>query len=138
MQKKIVARITRHPVDADRMACLKAVFGDDVRVVTEDIRYGEDPVGAVKALIEHLQADGDRVVAVEATAPFPVLSRLVNAQRELGVALIRAQFARDEGGRAIVAGKDEGGRDILAFSHYEEIEKIELLTRRLGPPPEEK
>jgi hypothetical protein len=32
---------------------------------------------------------------------------------------------------AIVVGKDEGGRDLLKFSHYEVLEKIEFKTRPL-------
>ena len=52
-------------------------------------------------------------------------------RRDLGIVLIRAQFQRDGSGRAIVVGKDEGGRDLLKFSHYEELVKIEFETRRL-------
>lgn len=133
MAKSIVVRITRHPMDEDRAAYLRDVYGDVVAVVTEDIRYGDDPVAEVRALIERVEADHDgKVVAVEAQAPFPVLMRLVDqARRQLGVALIRAQFARDEGGRAIVVGQDESGRDLLKFSHYEELERIEFQVRRL-------
>ena len=127
-----VIRITRHAVDLDRVNFLKGVYGEDVRVITEDIPYGEDPVASVKALIERHKTDGNLVVAVEATAPFPVLMKLVERRRELEVALIRTQFARDEGGRVIVSGKEEGtGRDLFKFGYYEELEKIEFLTRRL-------
>lgn len=129
----IIIRITRHELDADREQFLKAVYGSDVRVVTDDIPYGDDPVAAVKALIERTETDGDKVVAVEAQAPFPALMKLVDRRRDLGVALIRAQFERDGGGRAIVVGKDDKGRDLLKFSHYEELERIEFQTRRLEP-----
>lgn len=125
----IVLRITRHPLDTDREAFLKAVYGDDVRVVTEDIPYGDDGVAAVKALIERV----GNVVAVEAQAPFPVLMKLVDRRRDLGVALIRAQFERDAGGRAVVVGKDDKGRDLLKFSHYEELLRIEFETKPLQP-----
>ncbi len=128
---KKILRITRHPVDAARETFLRDVFGDDLVVVTEDIRYGDDPVAAVKALIESFEADGSKVVAVEAQAPFPVLIKLVDHRRDIGAPLIRAQFERDEGGRAIVTGQDERGRDLLKFSHYEELERIEFQTRRL-------
>ena len=130
---KIVVRITRHPLDADRLAFLKCVFGDELEVVTKDIPYGDDPVAAVRSLIEHYETDGSKVVAVEAQAPFPALIKLVDNRRNLGVALIRAQFERDGSGRAIVVGKDESGRDLLKFSHYEELERIEFQTRRLEP-----
>jgi hypothetical protein len=130
---KAVVRITRHPLDPAREAFLKGVYGDDLLVVTDDIRYGDNPVAAVCDLLDKVADDtGCEVVALEAQAPFPVLLRLVDARRDLGVALIRAQFERDEGGRAIVSGKDESGRDLLKFSHYEELVRIEFDTRRLG------
>ena len=133
MSNKIVVRITRHPIDDDRTAYLRDVYGDNVAIVTDDIRYGDDPVAAVGDLIARVEADHDgKVVAVEAQAPFPALMRLVDSRRQLGVALIRAQFERDEGGRAIVVGQDSGGRDLLKFSHYEELERIEFQVRRLG------
>lgn len=128
-----VLRITRHELDADRTAFLKAIYGDDVRIVTEDIPYGDDAVASVKALIERTETDGNKVVAVEAQAPFPALMKLVDRRRDLGVALIRAQFERDGSGRAVVSGKDGSGRDLLKFSHYEELERIEFQTRRLSP-----
>lgn len=130
---KNVIRITRHPLDSDRAAYLRQIYGDDATIVTRDIPYGNDPIAAVQALIASVQDElEDQVVAVEAQAPFPVLMRLVDNRRDLGVALIRAQFERDAGGRAIVVGQDAGGRDLLKFSHYEELEKIEFQTRRLG------
>lgn len=127
----IIIRITRHPLDADREQFLRSVYGDDVKVVTEDIPYGDDPVASVKALIERHQTDDSKVVAVEAQAPLPVLIKLVDRRRDLGIALIRAQFERDAGGRAIVVGKDESGRDLLKFSHYEELLRIEFETQPL-------
>lgn len=129
----VVLRITRHALDEERMTFLRDVFGNDLLVVTEDIRYGDNPVANVSALIERTEQEGDdrKVIALEAQAPFPVLVKLVDAKLALGVDLIRAQFARDEGGRAIVRGQDAGGRDILAFSHYEKLERIEFLTRPL-------
>ena len=129
----IIIRITRHPMDADRQAFLKAVYGDDVEIVTNDVRYGDDPVAAVKELIESTETDGQKVVAIEAQAPFPVTMKLVDRQRDLGVALIRAQFERDGGGRAIVVGQDESGRDLLKFSHYEEMVRIVFETKPLQP-----
>jgi len=130
----IVIRITRHPLDVEREAFLRSVFGHDLMVVTSDIPYGTDPVESVRSLIGGVEADiGGKVVAIEAQAPFTVLVKLVERRRDMGVALIRAQFERDRDGRAIVYGKDESGRDLLKFSHYEELERIELQTRRLGP-----
>jgi hypothetical protein len=129
----IVLRITRHALDADRKAYLQKVFGEAVEIVTEDIPYGNDPINAVNDLIGRVELahDGERAVAVEAQAPLPILMKLVDQQGKLGVSLIRAAFERDSTGRAIVVGKDEGGRDLLKFSHYEVLEKIEFKTRPL-------
>lgn len=130
----IVIRVTRHPLDAEREQYLKNVFGSDLRIVTEDIPYGDDAVVSVRTLIERIAIDaGATVVAVEAQCPFPVLMKLVDRRRDLGVALIRAQFVREEGGRNLVVGKDENGRDLFKFSHYEELERIVFETRRLEP-----
>ena len=129
--RKTVLRITRHPLDESRERFLKEIYGDDVKSITVDIPYGDDPVAAVQALIKRLETNGDKVVAVEAQAPFSMLMKLVERKRDLGVALIRAQFERDANGRAIVVGKDDQGRDLLKFSHYEELEKIEFQTRPL-------
>jgi hypothetical protein len=127
----IVVRITRHPLDSDRFVYLKSVYGDGVCVITEDIPYGNDPVAAVRALIERTETGGDKVVAVEAQAPPPALMKLVDRRHELGVDLIRAQFERDGSGRAIVVGQDESGRDLLKFSRYEELLQIVFETRPL-------
>lgn len=132
MTSAVVIRITRHPLDAERETFLKTVFGDNLRIVTEDIPYGDDAVESVHALIERVKTEANgTIVAVEAQAPFPVLMKLVDRRRDLGVALIRAAFERGADGRAIVVGKDSGGRDLLKFSHYEELERIEFQTRRL-------
>jgi hypothetical protein len=132
MSKNTVVRITRHPIDSDREGFLRSVYGEDLEIVTNDIRYGDDPIASVKELIASTETDGCKVVAIEAQAPFPVTMKLVDNRRDLGVALIRAQFERGEDGRAIVVGQDESGRDLLKFSHYEEMVRIEFETRRLG------
>jgi len=117
----------------EREKAIKGIFGDDVRVVIKDIPYGDDPVAAVKALIESYEDCDQEIVAIEAIAPFPVLIKLVGRQQDLGVTFIRAQYERDEIGRIVVTGKDEKGRDLFKFSHYEELVRIELETRRLEP-----
>lgn len=126
---KTVVRITRHEADADRIIELRRVFGEDVSIITNDIQFGDDPVLAVSECL----ARNQETVAIEVVAPFPILVKLVEAQRRLGVLILRAQFKREECGRAIVVGKDETGRDVLAFDHYEVIERIEFQTRRLEP-----
>lgn len=128
---KTVIRITRHPLDADRKLFLKKVFGEDVKIITDDIRYENDPIAKIKNLITKTEKEHGKVVAVEAQAPFPIIMKLVDARHDLGVKLIRANFKRDENGRAIVCGKDDRGRDLLKFSHYEELIKIIFETQIL-------
>lgn len=123
-----VLRITRHPADADRVAALRAAFGDDVVIVEQDVQYGPNPVDTVAEVMARF---GD-VVAIEPIGPFAVLSQLVDGRRKLGdVLILRAQFLRDASGRAVVVSKDATGRDVLAFEHYEVLERIEVKTRPL-------
>lgn len=122
---KKIFRITRHPADEARISFLKEVYGDDVEIVDRDIRYGDDPVEAVKNLIEE---EGD-VAAIEAIGPFPVIMKLVDAR--LSVPLLRAEFKRDESGRAVVSGQDKTGRDILAFDRYVKMVRIIFETEEL-------
>lgn len=130
MVQKVI-RITRHPVEAGRTAALQQAFGADVIIIDDDVPYGADPV---KAVVDLLAKHGKEVVAVEVVAPVPVLARLTQAKRELyGVLLLRAEFEHGHDGRAKVIGLDEAGRDILAFSHYEVIERVEVVKRRLEP-----
>lgn len=74
-----VLRITRHPLDVAGLMVLWSIYGEDVEVVTEDTPFGNDPIAAVKAAIDRVGG----VAAVEVIAPFPILSRLVEARREL-------------------------------------------------------
>jgi hypothetical protein len=126
--KKTVIRITRHPWDSDRETALKVAFGDEVILVDHDCPFGDDPVKSVQALI----AEYDGVVAIEVVAPIPVLAKLTQAKRELGhIKILRAEFARGADGRAKVVGQDAAGRDVFDFSHYEVIERVEVITRPL-------
>lgn len=126
---KTVIRITRHPADESRINALRKHFGEDTQVITEDVPYGNDPVGAAMRL---LQAHPG-TVAIEVVAPVPVLAKLVQATgRELGdVLILRAEFRKGSDGRAIVESKDENGRDVFGFSHYEVVERVEVKTRKL-------
>lgn len=125
-----VLRITRHPCESGRAEALRAAFGADVRIVDRNVPFGDDPVRAVKNLMDEF---GD-VVAVEMVAPIPVFARVLSARRELGdVLFLRAEFARGEDGRAKVIGTDQGGRDVFAFSHYDVVERVEVKTRLLLP-----
>lgn len=126
MNKNIVIRITRHVADTARVEALKSAFGKEIEIFDRDIPYGDDPVAAVKQLIASVEAEvGGKVVAVEAQAPFFALIALVKQRHDLGVKLIRAQFERDATGRVVVIGQDESGRDLLKFSHYGELVRLE-------------
>ena len=117
-----ILRITRHPADEARINFLKKVYGEEVEIVDRDIRYGDKPVETVKELIKK---EGD-VVAIEAIGPFPIIMKLVDAR--LSVPFLRAEFKRDENGRAVVVGQDETGRDILAFGRYVQLVRIVFET----------
>ncbi len=121
-----VLRITRHEPDADRVNFLQKIFGQDVQIIDRDTEYGSDPIVAVRSLIEEI----GEVAAVEAIGPFPILTKLVDGR--LGVPLIRAEFARDSSGRAIVTGKDANNRDVLKFDRYVELVRVEITTRELA------
>lgn len=124
-----VIRITRHPVDDARITALKKHFGIDTEIIDNDVPFGDDPVKAVVELIEKYGA----VAAIEVVAPIPVLAKLSQARRELGdVLILRAEFARGQDGRAVVVSKDANGRDVFGFGHYDVIERVEVITRKLG------
>jgi hypothetical protein len=124
-----VIRITRHPVEAGRIATLQRAYGADVSVVDDDVPYGDDPVKTVVALITK---HGGNVVALEVVAPVPVLAKLTQAKRELGgIHILRAEFMRGADGRAQVVGQDAAGRDIFGFSHYEIIKEVRVVAERL-------
>ncbi len=125
---KKVIRVTRHPIEGERLEALRRAFGEDVIVIDDDVPYGDHPVQTVVGLLEK---HGD-VVAIEVVAPVPVLAKLTQAKRELsGVKILRAEFAKGADGRAKVIGQDDVGRDIFAFDHYDVIEKVEVVTKPL-------
>ncbi len=124
----VVVRVTRHPADEGRIAALCQAFGADTVVVEDDVPYGDDPV---RTILDLIGSHGD-VVAVELVAPLPVLAKLLQAKRELGhIKFLRAEFARDGNGRALVVGRDAAGRDILGFSHYVVVKEVKVVTEPL-------
>jgi len=128
----VVLRITRHSADEDRLAAFRAAYGSDVVIADEDMRYGDNPVAAVLEAIARHSTDYHRVVAVEAIGPFTVVEQLVRERQQLNVDLLRAEFARGENGRAVVVGKDAQGRDILQFSHYVRLLRLEFQTEPIA------
>ncbi|MEP7162232.1 MAG: hypothetical protein ABI747_00500 [Candidatus Moraniibacteriota bacterium] len=126
-----IVRITRHPADPSRIEALRKAFGNDLKIVDDDVPYSDDPVKAVAGLLEKY---GD-VVAIEVVAPVPVLAKLTAAKREFGNLLIlRAEFARGTDGRVVVTSQDAHGRDVFGFGHYEVIEQVLVKTRPLISP----
>jgi len=124
-----VIRITRHPAVDGRIEALKKAFSEETEVIDDDVPYGDDPVKTVQGLIEKY---GGNVIAIEVVAPVPVLARLTQAKRELGtLKILRAEFVREEGGRAKVVRLDSHGREIFAFSHYDVIKRAEVVLEPL-------
>ena len=125
---------SRHQPDLDRINFLKNVFGPEVQVLNFDIRYGDNPVETISDFINEIEVDFDgNVVAIEPVAPFPVLIKIVDAKRQLGVKILRSVFARDSFGRIVVTGQDSSGRDIFMFDRYEELIRIEFQVADLTP-----
>ena len=118
---KLVLRVMRHPIEGDREAVLRGVFGDDLRIVTEDVMYGDDPVVAVLGVAARHCAADEQLVAVEAVGPEPKLIALAEGLAEKGIVLIRQVFRRGEDGRIIEIGRDASNRAIFAFDHYEVV-----------------
>lgn len=138
----VLLRVMRHPLDAEREEWLQDYFGPRLRVVTEDVPYGDDPAAAVRAVIDLIEADEDHfVVAVEAGGPEWAMIALSEALGEnfgeVGTMLIRQTFQRGPDGRVVVTGQDDNGRDILAFGGYEAVEvevRKALVQRPLQAP----
>jgi hypothetical protein len=129
LKMQTIIRFTRHPADEARIVALKEAFGEDIDIVDRDIPFGDDPVTVVREVIAQF---GD-VPAIEVVAPIPVLAKLSGAKRELGnILILRAEFRKGSDGRALVASKDAAGRDVFSLSHYEVIERVEVVTRVLG------
>ena len=124
-----VIRITRHPIEGGREEALRAAFGQEINIVSDDVPYGDDPVKTVVGLIAK---HGGNVVAIEVIAPVPTLAKLTQAKRELGrIKILRAEFARGVDGRPIVLGLDAAGREIFAFDHYDVIEQVLVVSKPL-------
>jgi len=129
-----VLRISRHEETDSHIRALQQVFGADVEVITNDLVYGDDPVGIVAELIEKLGSfDFDtnttyEVIAVEAAGPELVLQALVEG---LEVPIIRPVFRREENGRVAVVGKDANGRDIFDVERYEQL-VVEMRPSLVG------
>ena len=133
-ENPIVVIISRHQPDLDRVNFLKNVFGPETQVLCFDIRYGDNPVQTIADFIKEIEVDFDgNVVAIEPVAPFPVLIKIVDAKRQLGVKILRSVFERDSFGRIIVTGQDSSGRDIFKFGRYEELVRIEFQVADLTP-----
>ncbi|HET8574820.1 MAG TPA: hypothetical protein VFM02_01460 [Candidatus Paceibacterota bacterium] len=129
-----VVRISRHTATDSHVAALHSIFGNDINIVTKDIAYGDDPVGAVQEMLQqvkHLKqgihAEVD-IKAVEAVGPESIVMALV---QKLEVPVIRPVFRR-ENGRVVIVGKDANGRDIFDVERYEwlEIENRPTLVGR--------
>jgi|SRR3989338_1641141 len=127
--RRVVVRVSRHPDTGSHWAAVRAVYGEEISLRTKDFPYGDDPVAAVKTLVDSVESEGRDVVAVEAAGPEPVLIALVQG---LSVPVLRPVFRRD-GGRVVVVGKDAGGRDIFDVERYERLD-VEMRPAIVGKP----
>jgi len=128
----IVVRIGRHDVTDSHVAALKAAFGEGMEITPPaDVRYGDDPVAAVQAVIDRFARPDATITAVEAAGPDSVLQALIKG---LAVPVIRPVFRRD-GNRVVVTGQDAAGRDIFEVERYERL-TIEIRPTVVGAPIE--
>lgn len=117
--------VTRHPLTAAKTEWLGRKF-PNANILVQDIKYGDDPVGAVNKVIKN----NANVIAIVPIAPFPALMKIVN---ELGkdYIVLKEEFVRDAGGRVKVIGKEESGRDVFQFDRYVRLKKIVFETEEI-------
>lgn len=129
----VVLRIAMADTNPTRdEAIKKGLGGENFEVVNNpDVRYGDRPSDAVMAAIKDAEArTGKKVIAVDAAAPMPVLSKLIDQKFGIHIPVLRAEFKR-ENGRAVIVSQDEKGRDILAIDHYKVVDDVVLETHEL-------
>lgn len=114
-----VLRLTRHPATPEQLAELRRIFakpGEFLEIV--EISETVPDAGRVKALVEEHGAG-----ALEAVLPMPILADLTNPKSGLSVPVIRAITRREL--------SEDGTKTAFAFSHYEKVIKVEVLSERL-------
>lgn len=115
-----ILRLTRHVADETQMAEINRLFGEDADVETISETLPMSPREAV-ARFDELTVGAQ---VVEAVLPVNLLEAVLKF----------SQFSKD-GGRLIRAAMnrsiDSDGNAIFSFSHYEEVEKVEIVTKRL-------
>jgi|GEM_PF-3563552 len=130
---KTLLLASRH-INPSHQAAAEKTFGDNIRIVAEDIRWGGNPVDALRQKLSELAQAGHEVIAVAPTGRDEDLLRLLTAQPELNIRLVRAIFARDDFGRTIpFVGGDP--RD-LTVDHFADLQiRIEPVVRTAEDPP---
>lgn len=117
-----VLRITRHDADGIQTEALvraaRLLKGADEEPV-EVTQHGATVTGADEVL-ELVKQHGAQVV--EAVLPIGLLAQVVPALKEQGVPLLRAVMLRQV---------DDAGQASFTFDHYELVERVEVVTRRL-------
>ena len=111
-----VLRLTRHGATPEQLDELRRIFGDDC-VVTEVSETVPD-AARVTAICAEYGAD-----VLEAVLPLPLMAEVVNPRTGVGIPVIRAIT-----NRMLDAS---GEKAIFAFSHYEKVIKVEVVTERL-------
>lgn len=121
----IVLRLTRHEACEAQIKELRRIFGDDTKVVTMDIDYGSN---ILKAIEDVIADQPEPVVACDIIATWPQIAEVVGPLQSRGIRVIRAEMRRGPDGRVIQL---YGGP---VFSHWIELERVEIQTRSLAPP----
>lgn len=114
-----ILRLTRHPVVPEQLAELRRIFAKPGEFL-EIVEVSETVLDAarVKALVDEHGAD-----VLEAVLPMPILADLTHPKSGLSVPLIRAITRREL--------SEDGTKTAFAFSHYEKVIKVEVLSERL-------
>ncbi len=114
-----VLRLTRHTATPEQETELRRIYGrpgESLEIV--EISETVPDAARVKALVAEHGAD-----VLEAVLPMPILADLTNPRTGLTVPLIRAITRREL--------SEDGTKTAFAFSHYEKVIKVEVLTERL-------
>lgn len=102
-------------------------FGEDVQIFSEDLQWGNDPIGILQSKLEELSAAGHEVVAAMPTGSDRQLAALIGCP--LDIPFYRAVFETDERGRSVRfhGGRDE--RDFVVIRYARMEVRVESVVR---------
>jgi hypothetical protein len=118
---RILLRLTRHELSKASEANVRRQMGDDINIITRDIKRGEDPLDIIKELDP---------LWVDCVMPLEKLQGIMESTRP-PLKFITAVYSRDEQGRVLSTEKDAQGRDIFEVEKYEWLQYVEIRTAPL-------